>query len=115
MRALAVARRYVGVPYVWGGESPNGFDCSGLVQFAYAKIGVSVPRVTYAQWYAGRHVSRSQLRAGDLVFFHHHSHVGLFVGHGWFLAAPQTGSRVHISPMANGWYNDHYDGAVRIG
>ena len=114
-RALRVARRYIGVPYVWGGASPRGFDCSGLVQYAYARLGVAVPRVTYSQWYAGRHVRRDQLRAGDLVFFHDRGHVGLYIGHGWFLHAPHTGSVVHVSGMAQGWYNQHYDGAVRIG
>jgi hypothetical protein len=115
-RLVRVAKRYVGVRYRWGGESPGrGFDCSGLVQYSFAQLGVSVPRVTYDQWHAGRHISRSQLRRGDLVFFHHLGHVGIFLGHGWFLHAPRTGERVHASTMGNGWYDRHYDGAVRIG
>jgi cell wall-associated NlpC family hydrolase len=115
-RLVRVAKRYVGVRYRWGGESPSrGFDCSGLVQYSFAQLGVSVPRVTYDQWHAGRHISRSHLRRGDLVFFHHLSHVGIFLGHGWFLHAPRTGERIHASAMGHGWYDRHYDGAVRIG
>jgi cell wall-associated NlpC family hydrolase len=109
-----LAKRYIGVRYVWGGESPRGFDCSGLVQFVYRKLGVELPRVTYAQWHAGRHISRTQLRAGDLVFFHHRGHVGIYVGHGWFLHAPRTGERVHASQLSHSWFRRHYDGAVRI-
>ena len=105
-RLVRVAKRYVGVRYRWGGESPSrGFDCSGLVQYSFAQLGVSVPRVTYDQWHAGRHISRSHLRRGDLVFFHHLGHVGIFLGHGWFLHAPRTGERIHASPMGRGWYD----------
>jgi hypothetical protein len=115
-RLVRVAKRYVGIRYRWGGESPSrGFDCSGLVQYSFAQLGVSVPRVTYDQWHAGRHISRSHLRRGDLVFFHHLGHVGIFLGHGWFLHAPRTGERIHASSMGSGWYDRHYDGAVRIG
>jgi peptidoglycan hydrolase-like protein with peptidoglycan-binding domain len=113
-RAVRMAKHYIGVRYVWGGESPHGFDCSGLVQFVYRKLGVELPRVTYAQWHAGRHISRTQLRPGDLVFFHHHGHVGIYVGHGWFLHAPRTGERVHASELSHSWFRRHYDGAVRV-
>ena len=114
VRALHVAMQYRGVKYVWGGSTPRGFDCSGLIWYAYLKLGVAIPRVTYGQWEIGRHVPRSQLRAGDLLFFHKRGHVGIFMGHGWFLHAPQTGSVVHASRF-RGWYTEHYDGAVRIG
>jgi peptidoglycan DL-endopeptidase CwlO len=109
-----MAKHYIGVRYVWGGESPHGFDCSGLVQFVYRKLGVELPRVSYAQWHAGRHISRTQLRPGDLVFFHRHGHVGIYVGHGWFLHAPRTGERVHASELSHSWFRRHYDGAVRV-
>ena len=114
VRALHVAMRYRGVKYVWGGSTPRGFDCSGLIWYAYLRLGVSIPRVTYGQWEIGRHVPRSQLRPGDLMFFHHRGHVGIFMGHGWFLHAPMTGQVVHASRF-RGWYTSHYDGAVRIG
>jgi cell wall-associated NlpC family hydrolase len=112
-RAAALARRYLGVPYVWGGESPSGFDCSGLVQYVYSRIGISVPRVTYQQWGAGRHVSRSALRPGDLVFFHSRGHVGIYLGRDRFIHAPHTGTVVRIDSM-NGWYSAEYTGAVRV-
>ncbi|MDX6550716.1 MAG: peptidoglycan DL-endopeptidase CwlO [Gaiellales bacterium] len=113
-RAAQLSRRYRGVRYVWGGTTPrNGFDCSGLVQYVYGRLGVELPRVTYSQWHAGRHVKRANLRAGDLVFFDRLGHVGIFLGHGWFMHAPQTGSVVHASRL-HGWYARNYDGAVRI-
>ena len=114
VRALHVAMQYRGVKYVWGGSTPRGFDCSGLIWYAYLRLGVSIPRVTYGQWEIGRHVPRSQLRPGDLLFFHKRGHVGIFMGHGWFLHAPMTGQVVHASRF-RGWYTSHYDGAVRIG
>jgi cell wall-associated NlpC family hydrolase len=112
-RAAALARRYLGVRYVWGGESPSGFDCSGLVQYVYSRVGVSLPRVTYQQWSAGRHVSRSELRPGDLVFFYGHGHVGIYLGGGRFIHAPHAGTVVQIASLA-GWYSSHFDGAVRV-
>jgi peptidoglycan hydrolase-like protein with peptidoglycan-binding domain len=114
VRALHVAMQYRGVKYVWGGSTPRGFDCSGLIWYAYLRLGVHIPRVTYGQWAIGRHVPRSQLRPGDLLFFHERGHVGIFMGHGWFLHAPMTGQVIHASRFA-GWYTAHYDGAVRIG
>ena len=115
-RAVDVARRYIGIRYRWGGATPrHGFDCSGFVQYVYGRLGVGLPRVTYAQWRAGRHVRRRDLRAGDLVFFDHLGHVGIYTGHGWFLHAPQTGQRVHASRLGSRWASRGYDGAVRIG
>ena len=112
-RAVAVARRELGVPYVWGGESPSGFDCSGLVQYVYARLGVELPRVAADQFGAGRHVSRSELEPGDLVFFDHLGHVGIYIGGGMFIHAPHTGTVVQISSLA-GWYAETYVGATRV-
>jgi peptidoglycan DL-endopeptidase CwlO len=112
-RAVALARAELGVPYVWGGESPSGFDCSGLVQYVYARLGVALPRVAADQYRAGRHVSRSQLRAGDLVFFDHLGHVGIYMGAGRFIHAPHTGTVVQISSLS-GWYSETYVGATRV-
>jgi peptidoglycan DL-endopeptidase CwlO len=113
-RAAQLSRRYAGVPYAWGGATPSqGFDCSGLVQYVYGRLGVKLPRVTYDQWHAGRHIRRADLRPGDLVFFHNLSHVGIFLGNGWFMNALNTGSRVHASRI-RGWFQRHYEGAVRI-
>ena len=88
---MHVAERYLGVRYVWGGESPTGFDCSGLVQFAYNAIGISIPRTTYEQYRIGEPVSRDELEPGDLLFFDHVGHVGMYVGGGRFIHAPHTG------------------------
>ena len=113
-RAARLAKRYKGTPYRWGGTTPRGFDCSGLVQYVYGRLGVKLPRVTYAQWHAGRHVRRDQLRPGDLVFFDHRGHVGIYTGHGWFIHAPHRGARVHASELSHRWFRRHFDGAVRV-
>lgn len=114
-RAAHLSRSFSGIRYVWGGSRPRqGFDCSGLVQWVYGRLGVDLPRVTYQQWHAGRHVRhRANLRPGDLVFFHHLGHVGIFLGHGWFISAPHSGERVHASRLT-GWYLRHYQGGVRV-
>jgi cell wall-associated NlpC family hydrolase len=115
-RAVAIAEQYLGVPYVWGGESPHGFDCSGLVAYVYAQVGVSLAHYTVAQWSYGDSVSvpRDQLEPGDLVFFAGLGHVGIYVGGGNFIHAPHTGSSVRIDSLSEGWYSSEYDGAKRI-
>ena len=94
--AVAEARKYLGVRYVWGGTSPNGFDCSGLVQYCYKKVGVNLPRTTYQQINVGKHVSRNNLKAGDLVF-PHTGHVGIYTSNGKIIHAPKTGDVVKES------------------
>jgi peptidoglycan DL-endopeptidase CwlO len=113
---VGVAMQYLGVPYVYGGASPSGFDCSGLVMYAYAQVGISLPHNTVAQWdYSNAvSVSRSQLEPGDLVFFAGLGHVGIYVGGGNFIHAPHTGDVVRISSLNEGWYRSEYDGAKRI-
>src|SRR5262249_36950965 len=81
-----------GVPYVWGGSSPGGFDCSGLVMWAYSQVGVSLPHSSYAQYNMGVSVPRDQLEPGDLVFFDGLGHEGLYIGGGMFVHAPHTGT-----------------------
>lgn len=110
---VGIAMRYLGVPYVWGGASPSGFDCSGLVMYVYAQVGVSLPHYTGAQWNVGVPVSRSDLQPGDLVFFDGLGHVGLYIGGNQFIHAPHTGTVVQISSLT-GWYADTYVGARRI-
>lgn len=109
--ALQKAMTKIGDWYQWGAAGPNTFDCSGLVVWAYAQLGVDLPHFTGSIWQLGVHVPRSQLQPGDLVFFFSgEEHMGFYVGHGLFLDAPATGQRVQIQPML--W--DVYDGAVRI-
>jgi cell wall-associated NlpC family hydrolase len=110
---VGVAMQYLGTPYVWGGASPGGFDCSGLVMYAFQQVGISLPHSSYAQYGAGVPVSRDQLQAGDLVFFDGLGHVGIYVGGGSFIHAPHTGDVVKISSMS-GWYASSYVGARRI-
>ncbi|MEU4150134.1 NlpC/P60 family protein [Streptomyces sp. NPDC026659] len=99
--AVAYAYRKLGSPYVWGATGPNAFDCSGLIQAAYRSAGVSLPRTTYAQINAGRRVSRSQLRPGDLVFFYSGvSHVGLYIGNGRMIHAPNPSAPVRVAPIS---------------
>jgi peptidoglycan DL-endopeptidase CwlO len=112
---VGIAMQYLGVPYVFGGESPHGFDCSGLVAYVYAQVGVSLPHYTVAQWDYPDSVSvpRNELEPGDLVFFAGLGHVGIYVGGGKFIHAPHTGSVVSIDSLS-GWYASEYDGAKRI-
>jgi len=99
--ALTSALAVRGVPYVWGGESPKGFDCSGLVQWAYRKAGIQLPRTSQQQSRVGEPVSPSNLRAGDLVFFYNPvHHVAIYLGNGMVLQAPQTGDVVKISSLS---------------
>jgi cell wall-associated NlpC family hydrolase len=108
------ARQYLGVRYVYGGVSPRtGFDCSGFTRFVYAHFGIELPHYSGAQFGLGRRISRAGLRPGDLVFFDGLGHVGLYVGHGLFIHAPHSGTRVSIDPLA-GWYAGRYDGARRL-
>jgi peptidoglycan DL-endopeptidase CwlO len=111
IHALRIAMSAIGDSYSWGAAGPTTFDCSGLVVWAYAQLGVSLPHYTGWLWNSGVHLSRSQLRPGDLVFFFAGiSHVGFYVGHGFMLDAPTYGIPVGIHKMLWG----AYDGAVRI-
>ncbi len=111
VQALRWALTRIGDPYVWGAAGPNAFDCSGLVVWAYAQIGISLPHYTGDLWNSGMHVSRSQLEPGDLVFFFPDiGHVGIYVGNGLMVDAPTYGIPVGIHPIM--W--SVYVGAVRI-
>jgi peptidoglycan DL-endopeptidase CwlO len=110
-QALRFALTRLGDEYVWGGSGPDVFDCSGLVMWAYAQVGISLVHFTGAQWNEGEHISRSQLEPGDLVFFFQDiSHVGLYIGNGMMVDAPTFGQPVQIQPVM--W--NVYVGAVRI-
>ncbi len=112
--AVGIAMQYLGTPYVWGGASPGGFDCSGLVVYVYAQLGLSLPHYTGALWNVGTPVTQDQLEPGDLVFFNGLGHMGIYIGGGQFIHAPHTGDVVKISNLSDSWYAATYDGARRI-
>lgn len=106
-RAVAVALDQVGVPYRYGGSSPNGFDCSGLVHYSYEAAGVNVPRTTGQLWSEARIVNGNDVRPGDLLFFSIEgkmSHVGMYVGDGRFVHAPQSGRSVSVASLDSPFY-----------
>ena len=109
--ALEVAKQQLGKPYVWGAAGPDSFDCSGLTMYAYGRAGIALPHYTGAQWNVGRHVDRSELQPGDLVFYYSDlHHMGMYVGNGQVIHAPHTGDVVRIAPLDLG----PYMGAVRV-
>jgi hypothetical protein len=114
---VMTAKQYLGVPYRWGGESPDtGFDCSGLTMVVYQLNGLDLPRSSRQQWQAGEPVQRSQLNRGDLVFFatsggRRVSHVGIYTGNGKFLHAPRRGRKIQVSSLSNTYYKARYLGA----
>lgn len=110
--AAAIALNYLGVPYVWGGSTPSGFDCSGLVMYVYAQLGISLPHYTVSQWNATEPISPSQMQPGDLVFFDGLGHVGIYLGGGQFIDAPHTGSVVRIDSLAA--WGGSFVGARRV-
>lgn len=114
-RAATIALQAVGVPYRWGGASPaGGFDCSGLVYWAYGKLGVELPHSSYALYDLGRRVGRSRLKVGDLLFFYGLGHVGLYVGRGRMVHAPSSGRRVEVVKLGSSNYGSRLVGARRI-
>jgi cell wall-associated NlpC family hydrolase len=110
---VGIAMRYLGVPYVWGGASPRGFDCSGFVMYVFSQMGISLPHSSYAMMGMGTPVSIGQLQPGDLVFFTGGSHMGIYIGGGQFIHAPHTGDVVKISSIS-GYYSSAWAGGRRI-
>lgn len=111
------AYKFLGKPYVYGAAGPNAFDCSGLTQYVYNKFGVRLSRTTYTQVNQGIKVDRSNLKAGDLVFFNTDgslSHVGIYIGDGKFIHAPRTGKPVMINSLTDGYYAKKYATARRM-
>jgi cell wall-associated NlpC family hydrolase len=114
-QAVQIAMGELGVPYVWGGASPAGFDCSGLTMWVYAQLGIQLDHYTGSQWTAGVPVPYDQLAPGDLVFFEPDiGHVGIYIGNGEFIHAPHTGTVVQISSLSDSWYAAEYQGARRV-
>lgn len=116
-RVLSAAYSVIGTPYVFGGTSPYGFDCSGFTQYAFAQAGISIPRTADSQLYYGRQVSMDNLRVGDLIFFTTYepgaSHCGIYVGNGNFIHAG-TSTGVTVASAFTGYWGARYYGACRI-
>ena len=119
-RIVATAKKYLGVPYVWGGASPSGFDCSGLVYYVFKTLGYSMYRTPADQYRQGVFVARNNLQPGDVVFFYNTvpgtgiSHVGIYVGNNQFIHSPNSRSVVSIASLDNVYWNQHYYGARRM-
>ena len=113
---LEIAKTYIGTPYVYGGSTPSGFDCSGFVQYVYNKMGISLPRTSYTQAAVGTQVSYSELQPGDIVCFGYGSinHVGIYVGDGQYIHSPRSGYTVCIAPMAERINNGNFQYGRRI-
>jgi peptidoglycan DL-endopeptidase CwlO len=113
-KAVQFAYDQLGCPYVYGATGPcaDGFDCSGLVQAAWAAAGVSIPRDTYEQWAALPHIPESDIVPGDLLYYNGIGHVAMYVGNGYIIDAPQPGMDVERVPMDESWYADNFDGAA---
>ena len=115
--AVALAQTFLGTPYKWGGTTPTGFDCSGLVQYVYAKQGVTLPRVAEQQAHVGTPIPPENLAPGDAVFFADRTgyihHEGMYVGNGYFIHAPHTGDVIKISSLSEPYYASQYAGARR--
>lgn len=117
-KAVAFAREMVGKPYLYAGDTPAGFDCSGLVRFSYGRAGISMPRATQAQRNATTRISVRSLRPGDLLFFDQEgkksSHVGIYLGDGRFVHAPSTGGRVRTDSLSADFWKKHFVEARRV-
>jgi cell wall-associated NlpC family hydrolase len=115
-RVAAYAQDMLGVPYKYGGKSPRGFDCSGLVYYSYARAGVTVPRTSRAQLSASQRITLRQARAGDLLFFksRNYSHVAIYLGNDTFVHAPSSGKRVTKASINKDYYRTHLVAVGRL-
>jgi peptidoglycan DL-endopeptidase CwlO len=111
-RAVAFAYAQIGKPYQWGATGPDSFDCSGLVQAAWAAAGVSIPRTTFEQWAALPHIPVSAMQPGDLIIYNGEGHVAIYVGGGYIIDAPHTGADVERVPYNEQWYINSEDGVL---
>ena len=118
LKAVGNAGQMIGKPYRYGGDTPAGFDCSGLVRYSYGRVGISMPRATPAQRSATTLISVRSLRPGDLLFFDQEgkkaSHVGIYVGDGRFIHAPSTGGHVRTDSLSANFWKKHFVEARRV-
>lgn len=115
--ATMVARSMIGQPYRYGGQSPGGFDCSGLVWYSYKTVGVNTARTSKELRKQAKRVSRKKMKTGDLVFFRgwvRTGHVGIYLGNGLFIHAPSSGKKVKTDRLDSGYWDDHFKSAGRI-
>ena len=108
-KAVAVALQQVGVPYRYGGSTPSGFDCSGLVYYSYSRAGKTVPRTTATLWSGMRPVASGQMQVGDILFFRisgKMSHVGMYIGDDQFVHAPSSGKTVTVASLRSDFYRN---------
>ncbi len=115
----AFAKKYIGTPYQYGGETPSGFDCSGFVKYVMEHFNYSMPRSSHDQYSYGTRVEKANLAVGDLVFFKYAGssrigHVGIYVGDGNFIHSPKPGQSVRITTLASGYFANCYYGAIRV-
>ena len=111
--AARLATRYLGAPYVWAGSSPSGFDCSGLVMYAFGQVGVAIPHNAAQQFRLGTPVARGRLIPGDVVFFNQLRHNGIYLGDGRFVHSAKPGG-VKIARLDDEWFRTRWVGARRL-
>lgn len=117
LQAVDFATGLIGTPYRWGGATPAGFDCSGLVYYTFGKAGVQVPRTSQQQFDAAQPVALHEARPGDLLFFAERGrifHVGIYLGEDRFIHAPDRGRAVSIASLSDGFYRARFAGAGRL-